>query len=87
MDLFLGTVKRPKLRSNRTVIEVDRDRTETETWTEWCAKNRTGPGLPNPVGNKRHKLGFSLNKTFNPKLLLLLFTRTNHISKINIQKI
>ena len=50
MDLFSGTLKRPKLRPNRTMTEVDRDRTETETetWTEWCAKNRTGPGLPNP---------------------------------------
>ena len=49
MDLFSGTLKRPKLRPNRTVTEVDPDRTETETWTEWCAKNRTGPGPPNPT--------------------------------------
>ena len=50
MDLFSDTLKRPKLRPNRTETEVDRDRneTETETWTEWCAKNQTGPGPPNP---------------------------------------
>ena len=55
MDLFSGTLKRPKLRPNRTVTEVDRDRTETETetWTEWCAKNRTGPGPPNPTSDGR----------------------------------
>ena len=36
--LFSGThihgQERPKLRPNRTVTEVDRDWTETETWTE-----------------------------------------------------
>ena len=55
MDLFSGTLKRPKLRPNRTVTEVDRDRTETETetWTEWCAKNRTGPGPPNPLCERK----------------------------------
>ena len=50
MDLFSGTLKRPKLRPNWIVTEEDRDRTEieTETWTEWCAKNWTGSGPPNP---------------------------------------
>ena len=60
MDLFSGTLKRPKLRPNRTVTEVDRDRTETETETpiEWCAKNRTGPGPPNPTHGSAPKSTF-----------------------------
>ena len=55
--LFSGThihgQERPKLRLNRTVTEVGRDQTETETetWTEWCAKNQPWPGLPNPTHN------------------------------------
>ena len=52
MYLFLGThihgQERPKLRPNRTVTEVDQDRTETETWAEWCAKNRTVTGTAQP---------------------------------------
>ena len=35
-------------RPDRTVTEVDRDRTETETWIEWCAKNRTVTGTAQP---------------------------------------
>ena len=57
MDLFSGTLKRPKLRPNWTVTEVDRDWTEieTETWIKWCAKNRTGPGPPNPSDGEIRK--------------------------------
>ena len=61
MDLFSGTLKRPKLTPNRTVTEVDRDRTETETWTEWFAKNRTGQGPPNPTPRCLQDFGLALS--------------------------
>ena len=40
--------ERPKLRLNRTVTEVDRDRDRIQMWTEWCAKNRTVTGIAQP---------------------------------------
>ena len=73
MDLFSGTLKRPKLRPNSTMTEVDRDgtETETETWTEWCAKNWTGPGSPNPR-NREKEGGFLYFSPQTPRRLTWL---------------